>query len=242
MRTKLYSSFLAAFSILMAFSSCTAFGSIRPSSTTSTRDYQVKEFNKIEASTVGNLIYTQSKDGSTSLQISGPDNILELIQVKVKDHTLYLSLKKSNIKNIKNLDIKVSSPDLAAIDFRGVGNVSIPEGLTTSALTLYSKGVGEVNLAHLKCDEVNVFCSGVGNINLKGSSTVANYESKGVGNVDASGLEAERVTASSSGIGNIDCKASETLVATSRGIGNITYRGNAKADINKKGIGEVKHL
>ncbi len=242
MRTKLYPSLLVALSVIMVFSSCTALGSIRPSSNTSTRDYQVKEFNKIEASTVGNLVYTQSKDGSTSLQISGPDNILELIQVKVKDHTLYLSLKKSNIKNIKNLDIKVSSPDLNIVDFRGVGNISIPEGLATSTLTIYSKGVGEVKVAQLKCDEVNVFCSGVGNINLKGSSTVANYESKGVGNISASGLEAQRVTANSSGIGNIDCHANETLVATSRGIGNITYRGNAKPEINKKGIGGVKHL
>ena len=58
-------------------SSCIQIGEgIQPSKKLITRDYKVKEFNKIDAGTVGNIYYTQSTDGKTDLQIYGPDNIV----------------------------------------------------------------------------------------------------------------------------------------------------------------------
>ena len=47
-------------------SSCIQIGEgIQPSKKLITRDYKVKEFNKIDAGTVGNIYYTQSTDGKT---------------------------------------------------------------------------------------------------------------------------------------------------------------------------------
>lgn len=243
MKTILRSFCLATLAIF-TFSNCTLIGqnSIKPSKHRSTRDYQVKAFNNLDASTVGDIVYTQSTDGNVSLQISGPDNILDLIEVKVKGSTLHLSMKKSKIKNVKNLKIKLSSPELNTIDFKGVGNISIPQGLTTSTFNVYSKGVGEVKINQLKCEEVNIYCAGVGNINMSGEVTEAVYDSKGVGNINAENVKAKSVKATCAGVGNITCNASETLVATTKGIGNISYKGNAETQISKNGIGTVRHI
>ena len=74
-------------------SSCVYMGEgIQPSKKLITRDYKVKEFNKIDAGTVGDIYYTQSADEKTDVQIYGPDNIVALIQVAVKDSTLLLSI------------------------------------------------------------------------------------------------------------------------------------------------------
>ena len=240
----IFRSFWTATIVALSFSNCTVIGqnSIQPSKERSTRDYQVKAFNKIDVSTVGDMVYTQSADGKYSLQISGPDNILDLIEVKVKNETLYLSMKKSKVKNAKDLKITLSSPELNSINFTGVGNISIPQGLVTSNFNMYSKGVGEMKIKQLKCEQINVYCTGVGNVKLEGNATEATYESKGVGNIDAANLVVENVKATCSGVGNITCHANQTLTATTTGIGNISYKGKPETQISKNGIGTIRHI
>lgn len=54
-------------------SSCIQIGEgIQPSKKLITRDYKVKEFNKIDAGTVGNIYYTQSTDGKTDRSVHTP--------------------------------------------------------------------------------------------------------------------------------------------------------------------------
>ena len=117
-------------------SSCVYMGEgIQPSKKLITRDYKVKEFNKIDAGTVGDIYYTQSADGKTDVQIYGPDNIVALIQVAVKDSTLLLSIDKSKkVRNFKKMKITITSPTLNSISFKGVGEVHIDNGLTSDTL------------------------------------------------------------------------------------------------------------
>ena len=71
-------------------------------------------------------IIQQSTDGKTDLQIYGPDNIVALIQVAVKDNTLFLSIDKSKkVRNFKKMKITITSPTLNGISFKGVGDVHI---------------------------------------------------------------------------------------------------------------------
>ena len=100
-----------------------------------TRDYQIKDFNSIDATTVGDIYYTQSTDGKSSLQIYGPDNFVKLIQVSVKGNTLILAMDKhKKIKNAKKLKITISSPDLNRIQFKGVGNIHIDNKFVTGRI------------------------------------------------------------------------------------------------------------
>lgn len=115
----------AIFLVAMLVSSCVlASDAITPSKNYITRNYKVNEFTRIDAATVGNIYYTQSTDGKTSVQIYGPDNIVELFTVGVKDNTLLLTMDKENrVKNIKKMKITISSPSLDGIYFKGVGDV-----------------------------------------------------------------------------------------------------------------------
>ena len=112
---------------------------IAPSKNYITRDYQIKDFNSIDATTVGDINYTQSTDGKSSLQIYGPDNFVKLIQVSVKGNTLILAMDKhKKIKNAKKLKITISSPDLNRIQFKGVGNIHIDNKFVTGRLDIES--------------------------------------------------------------------------------------------------------
>ena len=205
-------------------SSCVYMGEgIQPSKKLITRDYKVKEFNKIDAGTVGDIYYTQSADGKTDVQIYGPDNIVALIQVAVKDSTLLLSIDKSKkVRNFKKMKITITSPTLNSISF---------------------KGVGDVKIKSLTCSSLNVQSMGVGNVKLAGTVQAATLHSKGVGNIEAGNLQANIVEASSQGVGDITCNAVESINAAVRGVGSIKYKGNPTIkSLNKKGVGTIKNI
>ena len=226
-------------------SSCAYMGEgIQPSKKLITRDYKVKEFNKIDAGTVGNIYYTQSTDGKTDVQIYGPDHIVALIQIAVKDNTLLLSIDKSKkVRNFKKMKITITSPTLNSISFKGVGDVHIDNGLTTDNLDLESKGVGDVKIKSLTCNSLNVQSMGVGDVKLEGTVQKATLHSKGVGNIEAGNLQANIVEASSQGVGDITCNAVESINAAVRGVGSIKYKGNPTIkSLNKKGVGTIKNI
>lgn len=226
-------------------SSCVYMGEgIQPSKKLITRDYKVKKFNKIDAGTVGDIYYTQSADGKTDVQIYGPDNIVALIQVAVKDSTLLLSIDKSKkVRNFKKMKITITSPTLNSISFKGVGDVHIDNGLTTDNLYVESKGVGDVKIKSLTCSSLNVQSMGVGNVKLEGTVQAATLHSKGVGNIEAGNLQANIVEASSQGVGDITCNAVESINAAVRGVGSIKYKGNPTIkSLNKKGVGTIKNI
>lgn len=222
---------------------CTILGdSIKPSKNYITRKYKVKEFSKIDVSTVGDVFFTQSTDGSTSVQIYGPDNIIALMQVEVKDNTLILNTEKhKKIRNLKKMKITISSPVLVGLYFKGVGDISIEDSLVTSNLEIESKGVGNVKVNALECTVLKVSSMGVGNVELKGLAKDAIFTSKGVGDIEAVDLKAHSVEASSQGVGNISCYATESLSASVKGVGSINYKGVPKEkNFSKGGIGTIK--
>lgn len=217
---------------------------ITPSKKFITRDYKVNDFNALEATTVGDIYYTQATDGKSTLQIYGPDNIVQLIQVTVKNNSLVLTTDKhKKIKNANKLKITISSPDLNKIDFKGVGNIHIDSKFVTESLDIESKGVGDINIQELDCRNLTVNSMGVGNVDVQGKAVNASLISKGVGDVKAADLEAENVIASSNGVGNIRCNATLSLDASVKGVGSIDYKGSpAKKSFSKKGIGSIKNI
>lgn len=226
------------------FSSCNPIGeTIKPSKNLITRDYKVKEFNQIEATTVGDIYYTQSTDGKTSVQIYGPDNFINLIQVAVKNSTLLLTMEKHNKVRNGKLKITISSPDLNRIDFKGVGDIYIDDSFKTTNLDIESKGVGDIKINNLTCDVLTVGSMGVGDVELKGKVQSAILSSKGVGDINAKELEAARIDASSKGVGDISCYATESLKASVKGVGSIKYKGNpTEKSFEKGGVGSIKSL
>lgn len=205
-----------------------------------TRDFKVGDFDKLKLSTVADIQYTPSTDGSTSLQLYGPDNIVELVKVEVKDNTLNISMKKKNIKK-SNLKIKISSPTIKALEMHGVGNFSIKEPFETANLTIRNSGVGDIKIEQINCTNFDLVTEGVGNIRIIGKTDKAILISKGVGSIDADEFVAREVQTISDGVGSISCHATQAIDAKVNGVGSISYWGNpAEKKLKKNGIGSIK--
>lgn len=225
-------------STVQCFSS-TSRGKIKPSDNYITRDYKVGSFGKLNLSVVADIHYTQSVDGSTTLQVHGPDNMVELIKVGVKNNTLTLSFTEKNVK--PDLKIYISSPQLIDIKFSGVGSLVIEEKLETPSLNIYNQGVGNVTIKKLVCERLDLHTSGVGGCKIQGEADLVNLSAKGVGDIDASNLKAKQVVVRTGGVGNVSCYAIESLTATVSGVGNISYRGNpTEKNLKRSGMGTIK--
>ena len=229
--------------VALLLNACTVIGeTIKPSKNFITRDYKVHNFTQIDAATVGDIFYTQSVDNSTSVTIYGPDNMINLVQVVVKGNTLILTMDKHNkVKNSK-LKINISSPELTNIEFKGVGDIKIEGLFKTPQLSVTAKGVGDIDILNLNCDELTINSMGVGDVEVKGVAQTANLSSKGVGDIEAVELKAATVDASSKGVGDITCYATQTLKASVKGVGSIRYKGNPAAkEFSKGGVGSIKN-
>lgn len=205
-----------------------------------TRDFKVSNFDNLNLGTVADVYYTQSTDDTWSLQIYGSDNIVELVDVEVKDNTLYLNMKKKNIKK-SNLKINISSPNLQKVKTHGVGNFIIKEKFQGTSLSIKNEGVGDIKINDINCTDLEVRVEGVGNSAIKGKVDRAKLCTDGVGNIDADELISDSVTATTNGVGNISCYAKQSINAKVNGIGSISYKGNpANKQTKKNGIGSIK--
>jgi hypothetical protein len=226
--------------LLITSSRCVNIKGITPSKNYITRDFKISDFDKLDLATVADVYYTQSTDSSVSLQIYGSDNLVELVNVDVKDHTLILHMKKKNIKKA-DLKISISSPNLLSVQSHGVGNFHIKDKIETTKLILRSEGVGNMKINGISCRELNLRTEGVGNVHLQGKAEKVSLVSEGVGNINAAGLESLNVTATSDGVGNISCHATQSIHANANGVGNISYKGNpTDKQLKKSGIGSIK--
>lgn len=239
MKTKSLSCFLLLGVIIALYGCGTGGIKIIPGQDYITRDYHVDRFHMIDFRGVGNVVYHQSD--TQKVEIYGPDNIVPLYNVKVVNGRLIVDMEKKYKPNkTGNLEIRISSPELACIDNSGVGNVNIPETVRTEELSLYNSGVGNFNAENLECNKIVARFSGVGNVYLKGKCVLADFRVSSVGNCDAGNLIAENVVMNVSGVGNASCYASGSIKLECSGVGKIEYGGNpSQKSISKSGVGKI---
>ena len=106
-----------------------------------------------------------------------------------------------------------------------------------------NSGVGTIYLNGLKFRKVEAECSGVGNIELSGTSLDVKLETSGVGSIKASALRGRDVAARVSGVGSIQCHAVQSIRGEVTGVGSLTYGGNPEEKhLNRNGVGNISPM
>ncbi|MDD4777463.1 MAG: DUF2807 domain-containing protein [Fermentimonas sp.] len=208
-----------------------------------TDQFDITEFSSIESSIVGNINIRQGQ--TTNVTAEGSEEILDILEVKIENGTLFLDMEERLLKRFKRsankLTVSITTPDLTYIDSEGVGNIVIEGTFKTTELTINSSGVGNITAENIRAEYIKIDSEGVGNIILGGTADNVDINSVGVGNVEADRLKAKSAFVSSEGVGNVSCFATEYVKASSDGIGNVTYYGKPReTDLSKNGIGKVK--
>lgn len=218
-----------------------------------TKQIKVSDFDQIAVSGSLDVTYTQ-QSGKPKVEIYTSDNIVDLLDIYVKNGKLNLGFKKNVKVSYNKLEIRVTSEDLNAVNVAGSGDFKFTNGLKTDQLKMNVAGSGDIECKQLKAADidisvagsgdlkienalvtsVNASVAGSGTVKISGSADKANYSVAGSGDLYANDFKVQNISASVAGSGDIKCHAVEHLKARVSGSGTIGYKGNPELDYPEK--------
>lgn len=203
------------------------------SSAMTTRQLNLADFNEIETERI-NVVYTIGTPGTATL--TAPDNIIDLLEVKVRDHKLIarVNLRENNrlngINNARlNATLTVSSSAVKEVEAYLSAKVTVKSDINiTSDFDAETSTSGSIEFKSVKCNSFDAECSTSGSIVLPSlTCNKTDLETSTSGLIDIKTLicsksELEASTSSNIKINNITADYAEATASTS---GNITVKG-----------------
>ena len=196
---------------------------IEPSQKIVSMTYKLAPFEEVYMSGFGMVELIQSEEKDGTVELTAPENYVELYQFESKGSKLDIDFSKRNINiDANKVNIKVYTNDLVKIQNSGASSITMQK-LDTDRLKVVNSGVGEIRVAGIT-DDAELICSGVGSI-------------------VADDLKALNVKANVSGVGSISCYASDKLDGKVSGVGSLKYAGHPKqVDKQRSGVGSISEM
>lgn len=188
-----------------------------------TKQIKVSDFDQIAVSGSLDVSYTQ-QSGKPKVEIYTSDNIVDLLDIYVKNGKLNLGFKKNVKVSYNKLEIRVTSEDLNAVNVAGSGDFKFTNGLKTDQLKMNVAGSGDITASNIQCSQ-------------EFTANVA-----GSGDIECKQLKAADMDISVAGSG--DLKIENALVtsvnASVAGSGTVKISGSAdKANYSVAGSGDL---
>lgn len=247
MNNKISASLFLACALMLTSTSC---AQIKASKNYITKNVKVENFNKIELLGSPTIIYTQSTDGKTSVQIYGSDNLVDLLDINVKDNTLVVKFKKNTQISWTDGKLKViaSSPSLEAASLQGSGDIVLDNDISSSNFTLNLQGSGDINAKKVNCaNNISVALLGSGDIDITGGIQAKNMNLKlqGSGDINVKDITASATMAELQGSGDINVGGNNNIAAINvslQGSGDFDFIGIAASTVKAtlQGSGDMK--
>ncbi|MDE7024958.1 MAG: DUF2807 domain-containing protein [Paramuribaculum sp.] len=193
-----------------------------------TRTINVKDVSEIECSRAVTVLYEQGP--STSVTLSAPSDIADLVIVESKGATLHCTVDQEyHIKNgMDRVVVTVVSPSVTSFEATTAGTIKAQNYInldkdeidieTTTAATVIinkinckaldcnSSTAGTITVTDITChDMVKANASTGSSINLSGNATTIDFDASTGANINASKLSANEGQAKSSTGSDIDC-------------------------------------
>ena len=243
----LTSLFLVCCALTASLSSC---AQIKASRNYVTKDINVDDFNKIELLGSPTVVYTQSTDGKTKVQIYGSDNLVNLVDINVNNGTLCVKFKKNTMISWKDGRLKViaSSPSLEAAVLKGSGDINLESDIDCNEFLFLLQGSGDINAKGIKsANNVNATLQGSGDIDIKGNIQAqnANFDLQGAGDLKVQNVTASAATARMQGSGDLKVQGVNKIAsveANLEGSGDLYFTGITANVVNAhlQGSGDLK--
>lgn len=201
----------------------------------------VEIYSEIKVEGAIDIVYNAKPDEAAYLRIEADDNIIPLIDVKVKGRSLTVKARESI--NPSRFVIYTNSPSLKYVESKGASNIQLQGAIAGDELKIEMKGTGNFKADNLIYDKAEFQLKGAGNMEMAGQVHKAKIEISGTGDIKASDLVVNEMESNIKGSGNIEINVLDKLSIEIKGKGTIAYKGNPQiTKQNIKGAGVVKVL
>ena len=188
-----------------------------------TKQIKVSDFNQIAVSGSLDVTYTQ-QSGKPKVEIYTSDNIVDLLDIYVKNGKLNLGFKKNVKVSYNKLEIRVTSEDLNTVNVAGSGDFKFTNGLKTDQLKMNVAGSGDITASNIQCSQ----------------GFTANVA--GSGDIECKQLKAADMDISVAGSGDLKIENAQVTSANASvaGSGTVKISGSAdKANYSVAGSGDL---
>lgn len=180
---------------------------------------------------------------AASVNVSGPAELLDQLEVEVRDGELRLGRKRSGWNWGNNgrghAVFTVTVPSLTAASVAGSGNMSVDRA-DAPRFAASVAGSGDLRIDRLRADTAAISIAGSGDAHVAGEARGLDISVAGSGDVDAAGLRAERAQISVAGSGNVRAGVSGQATVSVMGSGDVDVLGGARCQVSKIGSGSVR--
>jgi len=236
MRTKIFTASL--FVCILAFTSCFNKG-VKGDGNVISQEIPVGIYEEIKVEGALDLTYEAKPDEAAYLRVEADDNIIPLLDIKVKGKTLNIKAKESI--NPSRFAIFTNSPSLKYVESKGASTIHLSGHVEGRELKVKLKGIGNIKTDHILYEKAEFILEGSGDMELGGEAAKAKLEISGNGDIHSSGLQVGQLECQIKGNGNMTVNAVEKLSVEIKGRGNITYKGSPQITKQEiKGAGTVQ--
>lgn len=203
---------------------------------------KLKGFNTIISDLPTDVYISRADNFEVSLE--GQENILDLTESNLENNRLTFKIKDGySVSGGIHLVVRVKCPVINGLINAGSGHMEVLNHFQTKFLRIKLPGSGNIQLAGIWAEQLNVTLSGSGDINIKdGETKDFNCLLSGSGNINSSNMDEVNADLQISGLGNISIGKSDSLDAFISGNGVISYYGNPEVHQQISGTGSLKRL
>ena len=209
----------------------------------SSKTFNVDDFSGISISNSADVIFSI---GTKSVSVSGPQELIDRLDVNVHKNSLNIENKKGKSGNWSGrggLTFKISAPSLTGIVISGSGDLTIEDDFEADDFGIVISGSGDVlSKGNVTASKVSIVISGSGDVNLKGSCNKQSIAVSGSGDLDTQGLKCREANVVNSGSADIEVFVSEKISVVNSGSGDIQVKGSPeKKSIINTGSGDIDY-
>jgi Putative auto-transporter adhesin, head GIN domain len=181
-----------------------------------------------------------------SIEIVGDDNILPLIETRVRGSGARRSLQidlpaRAQIDPRIPLIVTVDYVGLETIALGGSGHIT-GDAMKAVKLDASVGGSGSISLTRVSASELSIAIGGSGAFRSDGRTGKLALSIGGSGRCDAERLIADDVSVNLAGSGKARVHADRSLRASIVGSGDLSYSGAATPSVTSVGSGQVKRI
>lgn len=207
---------------------------------TVTQIRSVENFNGITSHISASVVFSVAPN--YSLQLTGQQNILDLLETRVVNGVLTIDFRPGiRIGSHEKIVVIVTAPSVDLFRMSGSGDMDIMGDLSMKDLELSISGSGKIQVQHANVSgKLIATLSGSGNLVVfNGAASEESLYLSGSGIIDLGGVVSRKVTVHISGSGDAKVSASESLEAHISGSGSVFYHGNPVISSHISGSGRV---
>ena len=227
---------------LLALGACSAGHSAsRDAGPAEGRSFAVGSFDSVSLEGSDNIRIVRGS--ATSVVASGPQTVLDKLDIRVEGSTLKVGRKRQSWGNYWNRDesaaVTVTMPSIRAAAIAGSGDMMLDRA-DGEAFDGSVAGSGSMQIASLAVKRASLSIAGSGDLMAVGTSDDSRLSIAGSGDLDAARLLSRRADISIRGSGNARAAASDSAAISLAGSGDAIVTGTAKCAISKVGSGEAR--